>query len=147
MITLEFLARNSGYIITMITLLTLLIRPIRQALFALLEKMKKNEADDKQLEALVLAVGEMKCQLTEQYDIIQKELTAQHIEDDRQKDALRCMLRNTITHIYYKYEELKVIPKLEKENFAKLCEVYFSVLDGNSYVNEIYEIVMHMPVI
>lgn len=46
------------------------------------------------------------------------------------------ILRNTITHIYFKYKDAKKIPHYEKENALYLYEQY-ERLGGNSYVVDI----------
>ena len=46
------------------------------------------------------------------------------------------ILRNTITHIYFKYKDSKKIPHYEKENVLYLYENY-EKLNGNSYVKDI----------
>lgn len=43
------------------------------------------------------------------------------------------LLRNTITHIYFKYKDIKKIPHYEKENVLFLYEQYVK-LKGNSYI-------------
>ena len=46
------------------------------------------------------------------------------------------ILRNTITHIYFKYKDQKKIPHYEKENVLSLYERY-DALGGNHYVHNI----------
>ena len=48
------------------------------------------------------------------------------------------ILRNTLTHIYFKYKDSKKIPHYEKENVMYLFEQYSS-LGGNSYVKQIVD--------
>jgi beta-mannanase len=45
------------------------------------------------------------------------------------------MLRNTLTHLYFKYKDEKRIPHYEKENVLHLYASY----NGNSYVSTIVE--------
>jgi len=45
------------------------------------------------------------------------------------------ILRNTLTHIYFKYKDEKKIPHYEKENVLHL----FARYKGNSYVEAIVE--------
>lgn len=53
------------------------------------------------------------------------------------KDATDlAILRNTITHIYFKYKDEKKIPHYEKENTLSLFEQY-EKLGGNSYIKDI----------
>ena len=46
------------------------------------------------------------------------------------------IIRNTITHIYFKYKDTKKIPHYEKENLISLYDQY-ERLGGNSYVKGI----------
>ena len=46
------------------------------------------------------------------------------------------ILRNTITHIYFKYKDDKKIPHYEKENVLSLYERY-EALNGNHYIKSI----------
>lgn len=46
------------------------------------------------------------------------------------------VIRNTITHIYFKYKDVKKIPHYEKENVSALYERYES-LNGNHYIKNI----------
>ena len=46
------------------------------------------------------------------------------------------VLRNTITHIYFKYKDTKKIPHYEKENLLGLYERY-EQLHGNQYIKSI----------
>lgn len=46
------------------------------------------------------------------------------------------IIRNTITHIYFKYKDIKKIPHYEKENLISLYDQY-ERLGGNSYVKGI----------
>ena len=48
------------------------------------------------------------------------------------------LIRNTITHIYFKYKDDKKIPQYEKQNVLYLYERY-EKLNGNSYVKEIVQ--------
>ena len=52
----------------------------------------------------------------------------------KQNDIVQ--LRNTITHIYFKYKDQKKIPHYEKENVLSLYERY-DALGGNHYVRNI----------
>ena len=48
------------------------------------------------------------------------------------------IIRNTITHIYFKYKDEKKIPHYEKENVLSLYGRY-EELGGNSYIKTIIE--------
>lgn len=59
--------------------------------------------------------------------------------------GLKCLLRSSITKIYYKYTELGYIPRYERENATYLYAQY-KEFKGNSYVDEIYPEIMNLPV-
>jgi iron-sulfur cluster repair protein YtfE (RIC family) len=67
----------------------------------------------------------------ERFDKIDKK----NLENDETNIA---MLRNTITHIYFKYKDVKKIHHYEKENLVSLYERY-EQLHGNHYVKMIVE--------
>ena len=80
-------------------------------------------------------------------DIAQvKYMLEKHMADDMskkegialQKEAMKCMLRDTITHIYYKRVNSGEIPVYEMEDLVHLYESY-KALGGNSYVKNLYD--------
>ena len=68
---------------------------------------------------------------SEKLDQIEESLKEKDITD-------LAILRNTITHIYFKYKDGKKIPHYEKDNALYLFTQY-EKLGGNSYVKEIIE--------
>lgn len=64
--------------------------------------------------------------------------------DNRQEEALKCLLRSTITSKYYVYSELKEIPYYEKENIDCMFEQYKN-MGGNSYVETIVHEINQLP--
>ena len=65
--------------------------------------------------------------------------------DKTQEEALKCLLRSTITSKYFVYTELGCIPEYEKENVNYLAECYFS-MGGNSYVKTIIKEINMLPI-
>ena len=65
--------------------------------------------------------------------------------DKTQEEALKCLLRSTITSKYFVYTELGNIPEYEKENINYLAECYFS-MGGNSYVQTIVKEINTLPI-
>ena len=59
-------------------------------------------------------------------------------KDNMQQEALKCLLRSSITSKYYVYNELGSIPLYEKENINYMNEKY-TRMGGNSYVTKIVE--------
>ena len=66
-------------------------------------------------------------------------------KDVRQEEALKCLLRSTITSKYYVYSELGEIPYYEKENINYLHKQY-KEMDGNSYVETIVREINQLPI-
>ena len=64
--------------------------------------------------------------------------------DNRQEEALKCLLRSNITSKYYVYSELKEIPYYEKENIDRMFEQYKN-MGGNSYVDTIVREINSLP--
>lgn len=60
---------------------------------------------------------------------------------EKDQEATRASLRHEITYIYEKYRDRKILPGNTKKDLCSLYEVYI-LLNGNSYVHEIYEEMM-----
>lgn len=71
-------------------------------------------------------------------------LLTEHISADSDKrqrmiadrNAILCLLRNSITQIYYAYLPTKKIPAYEHKNIVYLAESY-GLCGGNSYIEDI----------
>lgn len=72
-------------------------------------------------------------------------LKAYKKRDRNQEEALKCLLRSSITSKYYVYSELGEIPYYEKENINYLFKQY-EAMDGNSYVKEIVAEINNLPI-
>lgn len=109
-----------GILITLITFFGLVSKRPRAAF----RKVIKEEAE---------AANEP---VTTELNHIKGELTTinERLNNSDQTDV--AIIRNTLTHIYFKYKDKKKIPHYEKENFMSLYERYIK-LKGNSYVKTI----------
>lgn len=68
-----------------------------------------------------------------------EEMLAQHVQADADKtEAMKCLLRDSITTIYYKRLPESEIKTYEVEDVTKLFDSYRK-LGGNSYVQNIYD--------
>jgi len=65
--------------------------------------------------------------------------------DINQQEALKCLLRSSITSKYYVYSELGAIPLYEKENLNYMNEQY-KAMGGNSYILNIMEEINSLPI-
>ena len=103
--TLNNIASCAGYIITIVTLLTLLIKPLRDRITKIIAQKKIDEHQNQQLDELITKVDTLQDIMAERYE-----------ELESIREALKCSIRNNITHLYYKYTQRGSIPILEREN-------------------------------
>jgi hypothetical protein len=61
-------------------------------------------------------------------------------------DGQKCLLRSEMLHIYYKHQAEQMIRQYENENFIMLYEAY-KKLNGNSFIDKVYEEVQKWKVI
>ena len=121
---LKILGGCAGAIVTLITFFALISKRPRAALRRIIreESEEANKPVREQIE-------ELETKAKERFNKIDKK-----IEDNDETNL--AMLRNTITHIYFKYKDQKKIPHYEKENVISLYERYEN-LHGNHYVKMI----------
>lgn len=139
---IKCVAEYAGYIITIITLITLLSKNLRSALLSFINHKINDDKSKEQFNDLLNAISEIKAEVGD----IKVEMQRQRDEDIKESEAIKCSLRNTITHLYYKYKLIGSIPALERENLTFLFNAYKS-LGGNSYVNQCYDELMDLQVI
>lgn len=65
--------------------------------------------------------------------------------ENNQQEALKCLLRSSITTKYYVYSELGSIPLYEKENLNYMNEQY-KQMGGNSYISNIMLEINDLPI-
>ena len=123
---LKVIGGAAGALVTIITFFTLISKRPRAALRRIIREESK-EANKE----LANKIEELETKSKERFDKIDKK----NLENDETNLA---MLRNTITHIYFKYKDVKKIPHYEKENLISLYERY-EQLHGNHYVKMIME--------
>jgi len=66
--------------------------------------------------------------------------------EKNERTTLQALLRNAITSKYYVYTEIGTIPDYERRNIIYLFEEY-KKWNGNSYVAQIVEEILKLPVI
>lgn len=64
-------------------------------------------------------------------------ITGKKAENENRRETDRCLLRNNITNIYYKYAKDGEMPEYEYENLERLYNQY-KKLGGNSFVDKIW---------
>lgn len=125
--TFETIGSIVGILITLITFFTLITkRPLKAFRNMIREESKAANSD---LKEQIEKVDQKIDKTNEHIGQIDEK-----IADNDQTDL--AILRNTITHIYYKYKDDKRIPHYEKENVMYLYERYRKK-KGNSYVKTI----------
>ena len=65
-----------------------------------------------------------------------KKLKDKEINENMQNVALRALLKNQLTNVYFVYNELKQIPDYAYTNFLDMLKVYEN-LGGNSFIHTI----------
>lgn len=79
--------------------------------------------------------------VTEKIEEVKTLLDGLKTNIEKDQEATKASLRHEITYIYEKYKDVKVLPGNTKKDLCSLYEVY-TLLNGNSYVHEIYEEMM-----
>lgn len=79
--------------------------------------------------------------VTEKVEEVKTLLVGLKADIEKDQEATRASLRHEITYIYEKYKDRKILPGNTKKDLCSLYEVYI-LLNGNSYVHEIYEEMM-----
>jgi hypothetical protein len=67
------------------------------------------------------------------------------ITEKEQNEALKCLLQNSLTNIFYVYNEIGEIPDYALKNWLNLMKPY-EALDGDDYIHELDKIIKKMPV-
>lgn len=112
-----------GIILTLITFFGIVSKRPMKAL----RKLIREESDNANKE-LKDSINFLQTTARERFDQIDKKFSeVEGTNDD--------MLRNTLTHIYFKYKDEKKIPHYEKENVLHLAARY----KGNTYVHSIVD--------
>ena len=125
---ISILSSVLGLIVTLGVILCTTIPNIRK-------KIKESFAKDEQVENIEKQLREVVALLEKQQR--QDETFKADLELSREADL--CLVRDRITHIYYKNLNKKTIKTYELENISKLYSLY-EKLGGNSYVRDIVRI-------
>ena len=62
-----------------------------------------------------------------------------------QNEALKCLLQNSLTNIFYVYNAIGEIPDYALKNWINLMKPY-EALDGDDYIHELDIMIRKMPV-
>lgn len=73
-------------------------------------------------------------------------LSAFFIWIKRLVEGQKCQLRSDMLKLYYKHKNKKTIRQYEYENFMLMFKAY-KALKGNSFIDEIYNVVTHWEII
>lgn len=61
-------------------------------------------------------------------------------------EGQKCQLRSDMLKLYYKHKNKKIIRQYEYENFMLMFKAY-KALKGNSFIDEIYNVVTHWEIV
>lgn len=125
--TVKNIAAVVGCISGSIALLTTLCKPIRKGIVGFISRQSGKSEMQQQ-------ISEIRGMLLEHLEA--DKLKQANAADDR--EALLCLLRNSVTRIYYAYLPAKQIPAHEFKNMIFQSECY-EKLGGNSYVAAIVD--------
>lgn len=78
--------------------------------------------------------------------VIAGALSAFFIWIKRLVEGQKCQLRSDMLKLYYKHKNKKTIRQYEYENFMLMFKAY-KALKGNSFIDEIYNVVTHWEII
>lgn len=67
------------------------------------------------------------------------------VSEKSQNEALKCLLQNSLTNIFYVYNEIGEIPDYALKNWINLMKPY-EALDGDDYIHELDIMIRKMPV-
>ena len=73
-------------------------------------------------------------------------LSAFFIWIKRLVEGQKCQLRSDMLKLYYKHKNKKTIRQYEYENFMLMFKAY-KALKGNSFIDEIYNVVTHWEIV
>ena len=79
--------------------------------------------------------------VTDKVNEVMKILNEMKVAGEKNEEATKASLRHEITYIYEKYKDRKILPGNTKNDLCSLYEAY-TLLNGNSYIHEIYEEMM-----
>lgn len=116
-------------------LLVSIVRPIRRALIRWIQAKSNTGGTDARIAGLEGAMNRLADAMEEMQS-----------HDRMQREALLCILRSTITLMYYKYTRRNSLPNYERENLVKIYGCYHA-MHGNSYVDLIYEELLALPTV
>lgn len=65
--------------------------------------------------------------------------------EKQQNEALKCLMQNSLTNIFYVYNEIGEIPDYALKNWINLLKPY-EALDGDDYIHELDVRIRKLPV-
>lgn len=124
----------AGAIATILALLTVVITPLRKKVVGWISKTSDKDGINGKIDNLTTLVEKS----IEQNDKLQADM-------DKQSEALKASIRNSILNLYYKCMAKKSITTFELQNITELYSNY-QALGGNSFVSHIMETALSLPV-
>lgn len=66
-------------------------------------------------------------------------------KEKAQNEALKCLLQNSLTNIFYVYNEIGEIPDYALKNWVNLMKPY-EALEGDDYIHSLDLLIHKMPI-
>jgi hypothetical protein len=126
--SIKIFAIYAGYILTILSLIIFIVKPLRNLL---IDSFKKSIKESEQ-EKLIKEIHETLQDLM--------------IKGELQNKAQLSALRDNITETYYKYMDTKKIREYKRKSLIEQYDSYHR-MNGNSYVDVIYEEMLEWEVI
>ena len=128
-----------GVILSAASLLALLSKTIRGAIVKLFKKYS-NDDDVKK------SIAEIKTMLEEHIEE-EKEAKEKVVQaNEISMEFIKTQCRNIIKSIFYKYNDVKVLPLYEKKTLMNVEDLYVKRLNGNSFAALLIEEMSHWDV-
>ena len=130
-----------GCVLSCISLLALVCKPIRAWVVGFIVHQSGKSETDRKLYEMQKNLDDLKKMM--EVHLAEDAKKREAAQNDR--DALLCLLRNSITSIYYRYLPEKAIPAHQNKNVIMLYDAYDHE-GGNTYVSTIVEDMRHWKV-
>ena len=116
-------------ILGVVAVLTLIIKPLKAKFLETISKVSGRADTEEQ-------INDIREQIARTIDLLQNHVALdekKRCTDEAQTNALKSILRNNITMIYYKYKDEECIPQYDKELVLDLYKSYHE-MGGNSWI-------------
>lgn len=125
-------------VLSIVTCVTLFAKPVRSKFIHWIKDIALDETREQ--------VDQLLIHLNEQIEALMEQIGEQTEANVLQTEALKSLLRNTITHIYYKNEGNKTLRDYEAKTLTAHYEIYTN-LKGNGFIKQLYKIMTSWEIV